>query len=138
MGLLEGKRLLITGVLSDASLAFGVAKLAQEEGADVVLTSVGKAMKNTGRAARKLPAEADLVEFDVSNPEHVIAVREHLAKDGGVVHGALHSVGFAPAVCLGGTFLDATWDDVSVALNVSAYSLKALSDAVVPVMAGGG
>jgi enoyl ACP reductase len=134
MGLLDGKRLLITGVLSDASLAFGVAKLAQEEGAEVVLTSVGKAMKNTERAGRKLPTEPELLEFDVSDPDHVAAVREHLGKDGGVVHGALHAVGFAPPICLGGTFLDATWDDVSVAMNVSAYSLKALSDAVVPLM----
>jgi enoyl-[acyl-carrier protein] reductase I len=138
MSLLEGKRLLITGVLSDSSLAFGVARLAQEQGAEILLTSVGNAMKHTARAAKKLPTEVDIIEFDVSDPEHVPAVQAELAARWDRIDGALHAVGFAPAVCLGGTFLDAQWDDVSVAVNVSAYSLKALSDAVTPLMTQGG
>jgi enoyl ACP reductase len=138
MGLLDGKRLLITGVLTDASLGFGVAQLAQREGAEIVLTAVGKARKHTERAARKLPTEPDIVEFDVSQPGQPRAVHEFLASRWDRVDGALHAIGFAPPACLGGTFLDASWDDVGVALNVSAYSLKAVADAVVPLMTNGG
>jgi len=138
MTLLEGKRLLLTGVLTEASLAFGVAKLAQEEGAEIIITSVDKVMKHTRRAAAKLPVEPEIIEFDVSDPDHVIAVRETLEQRWGRVDGALHSVGFAPPVCLGGTFMDAGWDDVAVAVNISAYSLKALADAVAPLMTEGG
>jgi len=139
MGLLEGKRLLITGVLTDSSLAYGVAELAQQEGAEIVLTTPGgKVQRHTERAAKKLPAEAEIVEFDVSNPDHATSVREHLESKWGTVDGALHAIGFAPPVCLGGTFLDAQWDDVSVAMNISAFSLKALCDAVVPLMPNGG
>jgi len=138
MTLLEGKRMLLTGVLTEASLAFGVAKLAQEEGAEIIITSVDKVMKHTRRAAAKLPVEPEIIEFDVSDPDHVIAVRETLEQRWGRVDGALHSVGFAPPVCLGGTFMDAGWDDVAVAVNISAYSLKALADAVAPLMTEGG
>jgi meromycolic acid enoyl-[acyl-carrier-protein] reductase len=138
MSLLQGKRLLITGVLTDASLAFGVARLAQEEGAELVLTSVGKAMRHTERAARKLPEPVDVLELDVSDATHVAQVRDQLAERWGTVDGALHAIGFAPPVCLGGTFLDAGWDDVSVALNISAYSFKALADVVAPLMPDGG
>jgi enoyl-[acyl-carrier protein] reductase I len=138
MTMLEGKRLLLTGVLTEASLAFGVAKMAQEQGAEIIITSVDKVMKHTRRAAAKLPVEPEILEFDVSDPDHVVAVREALEQRWGRVDGALHSVGFAPPVCLGGTFMDAGWDDVAVAMNVSAYSLKALADAVAPLMTDGG
>ena len=138
MTLLEGKRLLLTGVLTEASLAFGVAQLAQREGAEIIITSVDKVMKHTRKAAAKLPVEPEIIEFDVSDPDHVIAVRETLEQRWGRVDGALHSVGFAPPVCLGGTFMDAGWEDVSVAVNISAYSLKALADAVAPLMTDGG
>ena len=138
MGLLDGKRLLITGVLTDASLAFGVAKLAQEEGAQVVLTGAGRGMRLTQRTARKLPNEADVLELDVTDDTHPAAVRDALAERWGTVDGALHAIGFAPEACLGGQFLDTTWADVSVAVQVSAYSLRAVADAVVPLMAGGG
>jgi enoyl-[acyl-carrier protein] reductase I len=138
MGLLEGKKLLITGVLTEASLAFGVAKLAQAEGAEVMLTSVESVMKHTEKAARKLATEPVIVPFDVTDTSHVESVRQAIADQWGSVDGALHAIGFAPPVCLGGTFLDATWDDVGTAMNISAYSLKALCDAVVPVMPSGG
>jgi enoyl-[acyl-carrier protein] reductase I len=138
MGLLEGKKLLITGVLTEASLAFGVAKLAQAEGAEVVLTSVSSVMRHTERAAKKLAVEPTIVEFDVTDPTHVASVRDAIGEQWGTVDGALHAIGFAPPVCLGGTFLDATWDDVGTAINISAYSLKALCDAVVPLMPSGG
>jgi enoyl-[acyl-carrier protein] reductase I len=138
MGLLEGKRLLVTGVLSETSLAFGVARLAQAEGAEVVLSGVGRGLRHTERAARKLPAPPEVVEFDATDPDHVPAVRERLADRFGTLDGALHAIGYAPPACLGGGFLDAGWDDVAVAVHTSAYSLKALADVVVPLMPGGG
>ena len=138
MGLLSGKRLLITGVLTDASLAFAVARLAAAEGAELILTGAGRGLRLTERAARKLDPAPEVLELDVTQPAHVAAVREALAERWGAVDGALHAIGFAPQNCLGGDFMAPGWDDVSVALEVSAYSLKALADAVTPLMDGGG
>ncbi len=138
MGLLDGKRILITGVLTDASLAFGVAKLAQEEGAEIVLTGAGRGLRLTQRTARKLPSEPEVLELDVTEPDHVASVRGHLADTWGGLDGALHAIGFAPEACLGGGFLEAGWSDVSVALEISAYSLKTLAELAAPLMAGGG
>ena len=138
MGLLDGKRILITGVLTDASLAFGVAKLAQEEGAEIVLTGAGRGLRLTQRTARKLPSEPEVLELDVTEPDHVASVRGHLADTWGGLDGALHAIGFAPEACLGGGFLEAGWSDVSVALEISAYSLKTLAELATPLMAGGG
>lgn len=138
MGLLDGKRLLLTGVLTDASLAFGVARLAQEEGAEVVLTGAGRGLRLTQRTARKLPVEPDVLELDVTDDTHPAAVRDALAERWDRVDGALHAIGFAPEACLGGRFLETTWDDVAVAVQVSAYSLRAVADAVVPLMTEGG
>ena len=138
MGLLTGKNIVITGVLTDASLAFGVAKLAQDEGANVVLTGAGRALSLTERTARKLPYPAPVFEFDVTVAEHVDSVRESVGQIWDHVDGVLHSIGFAPPVCLGDDFMAATWNDVSVAMNVSAYSLKTLADAFVPLMSNGG
>ena len=137
MGLLEGKRLLITGVITDASIAFGVAKVAQEQGAQVVLTGFGR-MSLVQRVARKLPQEAPVVELDVTDDEHLARlpelVREHV--DG--LDGVLHSIGFAPQSCLGGDFLEAPWSDVATAVHVSAYSLASLSKATLPLFGPGG
>ena len=138
MGILDGKRLLITGVLTDASLAFAVAKLAQEEGAEIVLTGAGRGMRLTERTARKLPEEAEVLEFDVTSAEQAAAVRDHLAAKWGQVDGALHAIGFAPEVCLGEDFMAAQWADVSVAVEISAYSLKTVAEVVAPLMTGGG
>jgi len=138
MGLLDGKNVVVTGVLTDDSLAFGVAKLAQEEGAQIVLTGAGRALSLTRRTARKLPVVPEVYELDVTVPEHLDAVREALASQWGRVDGVLHSIGFAPAACLADDFLEAGWEDVSVALHVSTYSLKALADAFVPLMTNGG
>ena len=137
MGLLDGKRIVITGVLTDASIAFGVARLAQEQGAEIVLTGAGRGLSLTERTARKLPSPPPVLELDVTEPDHLVTVREDLAERWGRVDGVLHAIGFAPAVCLGGTFMEATWDDVSVALHVSTYSLKALVDAFGPLMGRG-
>jgi len=138
MGLLSGKNIVVTGVLTDASLAFGVAKLALEEGAEVVLTGAGRALSLTERVARKLPSEVSVYELDVTVPEHLEAVRNQLSEKWGRVDGVLHSIGFAPASCLGDDFMGAPWEDVAVAMQISTYSLKVLADAFVPLMTNGG
>jgi enoyl ACP reductase len=138
MGLLDGKNIVITGVLTDASLAFGVATLAQHEGAEVVLTGAGRSRSLTERVARKLPKPVEVFELDVTQPDHLASVRQALAEKWGRVDGVLHSIGFAPESCLGDDFMAPAWDDVAVALHISAYSLKALADAFVPLMTGGG
>lgn len=138
MGILDGSRILVTGVLTDASLAFGVARLAQEEGAEVLLTGVGRGMSLTQRTARKLPTTPDVIELDVTVPEHLSSLTADLTERWGRVDGVLHSIGFAPESCLGDNFMDAPWEDVSVALHVSAYSYKALAGAVRPLMADHG
>jgi enoyl ACP reductase len=134
MGILDGKRILVTGVLTDASLAFGVARLAQEEGAEVLLTGFGRGLSITRRTARKLPTEVDVLEVDVTDAAHLETLTAELVERWGSVDGVLHSIGFAPESCLGGGFMDAPWDDVSVAMHISAYSYKALAAAVRPLM----
>jgi len=138
VGILDGKRLLITGVLTDASLAFAVARLAQDEGAEIVLTGAGRGMRLTERTARKLPREAEVREFDVTSAEQADNLREHLSSTWGRVDGALHAIGFAPEVCLGEDFMAAEWPDVAVALEISAYSLKTVAEVVAPLMSNGG
>ena len=138
MGILDGKRLLITGVLTDASLAFSVARLAQEEGAEIVLTGAGRGMRLTERTARKLPREAEVREFDVTSAEQAENLRDHLSSTWGRVDGALHAIGFAPEVCLGEDFMAAEWPDVAVAMEISAYSLKTVAEVVAPLMSNGG
>lgn len=138
MGILEGKNIVITGVLTEASLAFGVAQLAQREGATVVLTGAGRGLSITQRTARKLDHPAEVFEFDVTVPEHVNQARDAVGQSLGTIDGVLHAIGFAPASCLGDDFMSAPWDDVAVALHISAYSLKTLADAFVPLMTNGG
>ncbi|WP_088289179.1 enoyl-ACP reductase FabI [Kineosporia sp. A_224] len=135
MGLLDGKRLLVTGVLTDSSIAFHVARFAQEQGATVVLSSFGRQMKITQAIARRLPSAPPLVELDVTSTENLAgladAVREHV--DG--LDGVLHSIGFAPQGAF--QFLTAPWEDVATAVHISAYSLKALAVATEPLMGPG-
>lgn len=140
MGILDGKKLLVTGVLTDESLAFGVARLAQLEGAEVALTGFGRALSLTARVARKLPEPAEVLELDVANPEHPPALADALAARFGRLDGVLHSIGFAPASCLGHGILAAPWSDVATALEISAYSLRVLAGALLPLFeaAGGG
>lgn len=137
MALLEGKKVVITGVLTDDSLAFGVAQLAQREGATVVLTGAGRGLSLTRRTARRLDTEPEVFEFDVTDPSHPDSVRESVRASLGSVDAVLHSIGFAPEVCLGDDFLAASWSDVAVALEISAYSLKTLADAFLPLMGPG-
>jgi enoyl ACP reductase len=138
VGLLDGKKLLITGVLTDDSLAFGVAQLAQREGAEVALTGFGRGLRLTERTARKLDTPVEVHELDITDPAHGEALQATLSERWGRLDGALHSIGFAPESCLGDDFFAPTWDDVSVAVHVSAYSLRSLSDIVTPLMPEGG
>lgn len=137
-GLLDGKRLLITGVLTDASIAFSAARLAQEQGATVVLTSFGRTMSITKRVAGRLPRPAPVLELDVTDAGHLDTLAERLREHVDGLDGVLHSVAFAPQTCLGGGFLDAPWEDVATAVQVSAYSLKSLTVACLPLLGGGG
>jgi enoyl-[acyl-carrier protein] reductase I len=133
MGLLDGKRVLVTGVLTDSSIAFHVARIAQQEGATVILTGFGR-LSLVERIAKRLPEPPPVLELDVTDPEQLASlagrVREHVDGLDGVVHGIAN----APAGALGGNFLDTTWDEVSAALHVSTYSLKALAMATLPLM----
>jgi enoyl-[acyl-carrier protein] reductase I len=137
-GLLAGKRILITGVLTDASLAFGVARRAQAEGAEVVLSGAGRGLSLTRRTARKLETPVDVIEIDVTNPDHLTAAAAELGARWDGLDGVLHAIGFAPQDCLGGDIMRAEWKDVAVALEVSAYSLKALVGALRPLLSAAG
>ena len=136
-GLLAGKRLLITGIITDASIAFSVAKIAQENGATVVLTGYGR-MSLVERIAKRLPEPAPVIELDATDPEQLDGladkVREHV--DG--LDGVVHSIAFGPQSVLGGEFLNAKWEDVATALQVSTYSYKSLATACLPLMGAGG
>jgi enoyl-[acyl-carrier protein] reductase I len=136
--LLDGKKILVTGVLTDASIGYSVARLCQEQGADIVLTSFGRARSLTERVAKKLPAPPDVLELDVTDPAHLTAVRDELTRRWGRLDGAVHSIGFAPEACMGDDFMAATWDDVATAVHVSTYSLKALVELARPLFAAAG
>ena len=125
--LLDGKKLLITGVLTDDSIAFAVAKVAQEAGAEILLTNVGRGVRLTEKVAKKLPQTADVMQMDVNNPDDVTAVAEEITRRWGRLDGALHSIGFMPQDALGGHFLDAPWESVAFGFQTSAYSLKAMA-----------
>ena len=125
--LLDGKKLLITGVLTDDSIAFAAAKVAQEAGAEVLLTNVGKGVRLTEKVARKLPTTPDVLQMDVNSDDDIAAVSADVMRRWGRLDGVLHSIGFAPQDTLGGNFLTAPWESVAIAIHTSTYSLKALS-----------
>jgi len=134
--LLQDKTVLVTGVLTPSSIAFTCARLAQEQGARVVLTSFGRALSVTRRAARRLPEPPEVLELDVTSPADLDALPERLVGHA-PLHGVVHAVGFAPADCLGHDdgLLGASWDDVATAVHVSTYSLASLTRAVRPLLA---
>ena len=134
--LLHGKKLLITGVLTDSSIAFHVAKFAQEEGAEVVLTSFGRAMKITRAIAKRLPSTPPVIELDVTNTQHLESLADRVREHVGHLDGVLHSIGFAPPGAF--NFIEGSWEDVATAVHTSAYSLKSLSVAALPLMPPGG
>ncbi|MFN8016850.1 MAG: enoyl-ACP reductase FabI [Acidimicrobiales bacterium] len=135
--LLQDRTVLVTGVLTPSSIAFTCARLAQEQGATVLLSSFGRAMSTTTRAARKLPVEPEVLELDVTDPDHLAALAPTIQARGLVLDGVVHAVGFAPAACLGQPegLLAADWPDVATALQVSTWSLAGLARAVRPVLA---
>jgi enoyl-[acyl-carrier protein] reductase I len=126
-GLLEGKKVLITGVLDRRSIAYSAARLTQEQGAEIILSSFGRARSLTERTARRLHPEPPILELDVNKPEDIEAVADDLAERWGDLDGIVHAIAFAPEDALGGNFLTAEWPSVATALQTSAYSLKALS-----------
>ena len=134
MSILKDKKILVTGVLTDASLAFAVAKRAQEEGAELILTGAGRGLSLTRRTARKLERPVEVIEADVTRPEQLEDAARAVGEQWGSLDGLLHAIGFAPESCLGGDIFQAPWDDVAVALHVSAYSLKALAEAFRPLL----
>ena len=136
-GILSGRRILVTGVLTDQSIAFHVARLAQEQGATIVLTSFGRAMSLTRRTASRLPESAPVVELDVTSAADLDSLAERLREHVPGLDGVVHSIGFAPESALGGRFLSTPWADVATAVEVSAYSLKSLSVACEPLLGRG-
>ncbi|WP_448060399.1 enoyl-ACP reductase FabI [Cellulomonas hominis] len=137
MGLLDGKKLLVTGVLTDGSIAFHVARLAQEQGAEVVLTSFGRQLRLTQAIARRLPQEPPVVQLDVTSDEDLAALADNVREHVDHLDGVVHSIGFAPQSVMGGNFLAGEWKDVATAVEVSAFSLKSLAVAARPLLTKG-
>ena len=137
MGILSGKNILVTGVLTDGSIAFHVAKIAQEQGATVVLTGFGRALSLTTRIAGRLPQMPPIIELDVTDQSHLDNLAEEVRKYVPHLDGVVHSIGFAPEAALGGNFLNTAWEDVATAVHVSAYSLKSLTLACRPTFLEG-
>jgi enoyl ACP reductase len=135
-GLLAGKRLLITGVITEASIAFTTARLAQEQGATVVLTGFGR-MGLVERIAARLPVRPPVVELDVTNADQLATLAERVRPHVDALDGVVHSIAYAPPSCLGGAFLDAPWEDVATALHVSTYSYQSLAVACLPLLSPG-
>jgi enoyl ACP reductase len=136
--ILEGKRLLITGVITKDSIAYHAAEQAQKEGAEIVLSSFGRVRRMTERAAQRLPQPADVLELDVNKPEDLDALTESLRERWGGIDGALHAIAFAPQDALGGKFMTAPAESAGQAFQTSAYSFKALAAALQPLMSEGG
>jgi enoyl ACP reductase len=136
--LLDGKKLLITGVLTDDSIAFAVARVAQEAGAEILLTGFGRGRSLTERVARRLPTTPDVVELDVNKLEDMEAVAAEVMRRWGRLDGCVHAIGFAPQDALGGNFLNTPWESVATAFQTSAYSLKALAVGMLEPMKAAG
>ncbi len=136
--LLEGKKILVTGVLSRQSIAFRCAQLAQQEGAEILLTSFGRIRSLTEKTARRLDPVPDILELDINNHEDVVALTDELRGRWGRVDGALHAIAFAPADALGCNFMNTPWESAQVAFQTSTFSLKELAVAVTPLMEPGG
>ncbi len=135
--LLAGKKILITGVLTPQSIAFLVAELAQQQGAEIILSGFGRGMSLTERSAKRLDPVPEIVELDVTDSAHFGALRETLAAKWGRVDGVLHAIGFAPEDALGGNFMNTPWESVQMAFRISTFSLKELSAALAPLMPKG-
>ena len=134
MGLLDGKNILVTGVVTKQSIAYRVVELAQAEGARVVTTSLGRAMSLTGRVLRGIDPTPPLIELDVTDDGQLASLADRLGEYIDHLDGVVHSIAFAnPERALGGAYLGTSWDDVGVALRTSAYSLVGLTTACQPL-----
>ncbi len=133
MAILKDKNILVTGVLTEASIAFHIARIAQEEGANVILSSFGRALSITNRIATRLPKPAEVIELDVTNQEHLDGLASVIGKYFPHLDGVVHSIGFAPEAALGGNFLNTEWADVATAVQVSTFSYKSLAMACRPL-----
>jgi enoyl-[acyl-carrier protein] reductase I len=127
MALLTGKNILVTGVLTDGSIAFHIAKLAQQEGAKVILTGFGRGLSLTTRISARLPEATPVIELDITNSDQLAALASEVKRYVPHLDGVVHSIGFAPQAALGGNFLHTEWEDVSVALHTSTFSYKSLA-----------
>src|SRR5438105_4283547 len=132
--LLDGKKLLVTGVLDRKSIAYSIAEEAQKAGAEIVLTSFGRVMNITQMMAKRLPVTPDVLELDATKPEDAAAVRDELGRRWGRLDGWVHSIAFAPDDALGGRFLSAPWQSVATAYQISAFSLKEIAVGLPPLM----
>jgi meromycolic acid enoyl-[acyl-carrier-protein] reductase len=137
MGILDGKRILVTGVLTDASIAFHVARVAQQEGATLVLTGFGR-LSLVERIAKRLPELPPVLELDVTDPAHMESLASRVSEHVDALDGVVHAIAFAPQSALGGNFLATAWEDVATAVQVSTFSLKSLTMAALPLMPDGG
>jgi meromycolic acid enoyl-[acyl-carrier-protein] reductase len=133
MGILEGKKVLIAGVLTEASIAFSAAKIAQEQGATVVLSNFGRALSLCQRIAKRLPQEAAVVELDVTNTEHLSTLADRLREHVDSLDGVVHSIGFAPQEAMGDGFTEVPWEFAATAFQVSSWSLASLTQACRPL-----
>src|SRR5436190_8489664 len=136
--LLEKKRLLITGVLTPQSIAYAVARTAKEVGAEIVLTSFGKAMGLTEKTARRLPEPADVLELDANDEGQIDSLAAELDRRWGGLDGFLHAIAFAPQDALGGNFLRTPWESAQTAFRTSAFSLTAMARGLLPLLGGNG
>ncbi|GAA4896531.1 enoyl-ACP reductase FabI [Streptomonospora salina] len=137
MGILEGKRILVTGVITDSSIAFHVARMCQEQGATVVLTGYGR-LSLVERITQRLPEAPPVLELDVTDDDHLASLAERVGEHVDGIDGIVHSIGFTPAEALGGNFLNTSWQDVATAMHTSTFSLKSLTTALLPLMKDGG
>jgi enoyl-[acyl-carrier protein] reductase I len=136
-GILEGKKILVTGVLDRRSIAHSAARLASEQGAEIALSGFGRAISLTRRTAKKLDPEPPVLELDVNDPDQISAAAKDLEERWGELDGIVHAIAFAPDDALGGNFLTAGWDSVSTAIQTSAYSLASLSTGLSHLMKPG-
>jgi meromycolic acid enoyl-[acyl-carrier-protein] reductase len=134
--ILDGKRILVTGVVNRHSIAYSIAERAQQEGAEVLLTSFGRVRRMTERAAQRLPDPPDVLELDVNSDDDLAALTEELSNRWGRLDGAVHAIAYAPPDALGGNFVSAPRESARAAFETSAYSLKALAGALVPLIGG--
>ena len=138
--LLADKRLLITGVLTHGSIAWHTARVAQEQGARLVLTGFGRGLRLTERAARRLPDPLDVFELDINDPAHMKRLAAELDGRWGGLDGAVHAIAYAPEDALGGNFLTTPSESAALAFTTSAFSYKTLAAGLLPLFekAGGG